>query len=193
VFLAATEGNAMVTFVVVVLVFVVLGVWYGFRNQTEYDYICTNCGAVRKSFIPPRSKHKNSCSVCSHFQLIPADTPRGRRLMEMYHGAASADGHFRLALEDTKMLTARLEGAVPPSGIADELEKLVRLVQDGALTADEWQRAKAALLDQPKDKQAEAIERVAQLYRAHQSGELSQSEFNMAKWDILAGRPGIAW
>ena len=111
----------------------------------------------------------------------------------MYHGAASADGHFRVALEDTKKLTARLEGAVLPSGIADGLEKLVRLVQDGALTADEWPRAKAALLGQPKDKQVEAIERVVQLYRAHQSGELSQSEFNMAKWDILAGRPSIAW
>jgi hypothetical protein len=183
----------MVPFVVVVLVFVVLGVWYGFRNQTEYDYICTNCGAVRRSFIPPRSKHKNSCSVCSHFQLILANTPRGRGLMEMYHGGASAEGHFRVAHEDTKQLTERLEGAVPPSGIADELEKLVRLVQEGALTADEWPHAKAALLGQPKAKQAEAIEQVAQLNRAHQSGELSQSEFNMAKWDILAGRPSIAW
>jgi DNA-directed RNA polymerase subunit RPC12/RpoP len=166
--------------------FVVLGVWYEFKNPTEYDYICTNCGSVRKSFIPPRSKRKNSCPVCSHSQLIPVDTTRGGELMEMYHGAASANGHFLSAHEAVKKLAERLEGGVPPSDVADELEKLVRLVQDGALAADEWQRAKAAILGKPKDKQAEAIERVAKLYRAHQSGVLSQSEFNMTKWDILS-------
>jgi hypothetical protein len=58
----------MMTFVVVVLVFVVLGIWYEFENSTEYDYTCTNCGFVRKSFIPPRSRRKNSCSACSHSQ-----------------------------------------------------------------------------------------------------------------------------
>jgi hypothetical protein len=56
----------------------------------------------------------------------------------------------------------------------------------GALTVDEWERAKTAILGKPKDRQADAIERVAKLYRAYQTGALSQSEFNMTKWDILS-------
>ncbi len=106
--------------------------------------------------------------------------------MEMYHGSASAEERIRTAHEAANTLVQRLEGAVPPSGIADELEKLARLVQLGALTAEEWERAKIAILGKPKDRQADAIERVAKLYRAYQTGALSQSEFNMTKWDILS-------
>ena len=62
----------MLTFVIVVLVFVVLEVWDEFKNPTEYDYMCANCSSERKSFIPPWSRRKNSCAVCSHSQLIPA-------------------------------------------------------------------------------------------------------------------------
>ena len=171
---------------IVVVCLVVLAGWYKFTDITEYDYICANCGSTRKSFNAPSDSHKDSCSACSHSQLVPVDTPRGRELMEMYHGSASAEERIRTAHEAAKNLVQRLEGAVPPSGIADELEKLARLVQVGALTVDEWERAKTAILGKPKDKQADAIERVAKLYRVHQTGALSQSEFNMTKWDILS-------
>src|ERR1022692_4044384 len=57
-FVAATGGYSMLTFVIVILVFVVLEVLYEFNNPTEYDYICTNCGSDMKSFIPPRSRRK---------------------------------------------------------------------------------------------------------------------------------------
>ncbi len=140
---------------------------------------------MKKTFDPP-GKNKETCAGCSHSQLVPTTTPRGRELKELYHGSTSAEERLRTSHEAATKLVERLEGAVPPSGIAEELEKLAKLVQDGALTPDEWQRAKESILGQPKDKQADAIERVAKLYRVYKSGALSQSEFNMTKWDILS-------
>jgi DNA-directed RNA polymerase subunit RPC12/RpoP len=135
-------------FVIIVVAFVVLGVWHELENPSECHYICSSCGAVSKSFIPAWSKRKNSCPVCSHSQLVPAGTPRGRELMEVYHGAASAHGHTRTATEAAGKLAEKLEGAERPSGTADELEELARLVQEGALTEDEWQRARARDIEQ---------------------------------------------
>lgn len=108
--------------------------------------------------------------------------------MEIYHGSVSADERVRTAHNASKKLVERLEGFVPPASIADELAKLAKLVQQGALSPDEWERAKATILGKPKDKQAEAIERVSKLYLAFQSGAVSQSEFNMTKWDVLSSR-----
>lgn len=176
----------LLTIVIAVACLLLLAGWYYRIDITEYRYICGNCGSVRKSFNAPSSTVRDLCSACSHSQLVPIDTPRGRELMEMYHGSASAEERIRTAHEAANTLVQRLEGAVPPSGIADELEKLARLVQLGALTAEEWERAKIAILGKPKDRQADAIERVAKLYRAYQTGALSQSEFNMTKWDILS-------
>jgi Short C-terminal domain len=160
---------------------------YGNLEKAEYDYICAYCGSLRKMSWPPRLLNsRDVCLACSRSQLVPADTPRGKELMEIYHGSVSPEERVRTTHEAAKHLVERLEGAVPPSEIADELEKLARLIQGGALTADEWQRAKAAILGKPKDRQADVIERLSKLHRAYQNGALSQSEFNMTKWDILS-------
>src|ERR1700681_700662 len=84
----------MLALVVVVIVCVVLAIWYELRNPAQYEYICSNCGSVRKSFIPPRSKRKNPCLACLHVQLIPTDSAQGGQIMGIYHGAASAERYF---------------------------------------------------------------------------------------------------
>jgi hypothetical protein len=188
-----SQGEAMlesdILIIVASMIVLALAVWYCFHFAPvipEYQYICANCGSVRKSLDPPNRKSPDVCLACSHSQLISTDTPRGRELMELYHGSTGIEERLRTAHEAATTLVTRLEGAVPSSEIAGELERLARLVEEGALSADEWQRAKAAVLGKPKDKQADAIERVSKLYRAYQSGAVSQSEFNLTKWDILA-------
>jgi len=171
--------------IIVVVIVVALAVWYHRLDITEYEYICVNCGAKKKTFDPPE-KNRENCSSCSQSHLIPAASPRGRELNELYHGSTSVEQRLRTAHEAARTLVARLEGAVPAAAVADELERLARLVQEGAISPEEWKRAKALILGQPKDKQADAIERVAKLYRAYKTGALSQSEFNMTKWDILS-------
>ncbi len=175
----------MIWIILFVVSIAILAIWRYFTNITEHEYICVNCGTIKKTF-DYTVNNKETCAGCSHSQLVPTTTPRGRELKELYHGSTSAEERLRTSHEAATKLVERLEGAVPPSGIAEELEKLAKLVQDGALTPDEWQRAKESILGQPKDKQADAIERVAKLYRVYKSGALSQSEFNMTKWDILS-------
>lgn len=171
--------------IAILIILAILGIWYYFTDITQYEYICANCGTLKKTYEPPE-KNTEKCSACSKSQLVPTATPRGRELKELYNGSTGVEDRVRNTNEAAKKLVERLEGAVPPSGIANELEKLAELVHHGALTQDEWQRAKASILGQPKNKQDDAIERVGKLYLAYKSGALSQSEFNATKWDILS-------
>jgi len=67
------------------------------------------------------------------------------------------------------------------------LEKLAGLVQIGAITHEEWQRAKNLYLGQPQGKNREhALARIRELHDLQQSGAVSESEFNAVKWDILS-------
>lgn len=148
----------------------------------EFDYICTNCGTKTKIpgvFGAPKTNVTDVCAICIDVRVIPITTPRGRELNELYHGDTSIEERLRVSHESAERLLGGYD-------VADELGKLAQLVQEGALTADEWQRAKDLVLGQPKDKQDEAVERVAKLYAAHKAGALTESEFNMTKWDILS-------
>ena len=173
------------TLIVFAVIAAILVTWYRRLDITEYEYICANCGAKRKTFESPQ-RNSARCSSCAHSQLIPTETPRGRELNELYHGSTAAEQRLRTTQEAASAIVARLEGAVPATAVADELRKLAHLAEVGALSPDEWQRAKGLILGHPRDKQADAIDRVARLYRAHKAGALSESEFNMTKWDILS-------
>lgn len=164
----------------------VLVIAYYSIDATEYKYICANCGSQHRSFNSPKSRKKESCPVCSRWELIPQESPRGQELMEVYHGTVSAKDRLRTAHEAAKKLIEKLEGFAPAANMADELTRLAKLVEQGALTEEEWDRAKSALLGKPRDKQTEAIERVSKLHQLHKSGALSLSEFNMTKWDIMS-------
>jgi len=118
--------------------------------------------------------------------VVPLGTPRGQELLATYHGAVTAKKRVEIGDEATKKLLQTLE-PIPASGsIALELEKLAGLVRTGAITHDEWKRAKALYLGQPEADRQNSLARVQQLYDLCQSGALSESEFNMVKWDILS-------
>jgi hypothetical protein len=75
---------------------------------------------------------------------------------------------------------------LPALGVADELRKLAVLTNEGVLTRDDLERAKGLFLGKPRPKQDEATRLLRNLYELHCQGALSESEFNMKKWDILA-------
>lgn len=74
------------------------------------------------------------------------------------------------------------------TSIADELSKLRSLKDAGALTDEDWEKAKALYLGVSVDKKDKKIELIRKLHDLHKRGALSESEFNMKKWDILSGR-----
>jgi len=104
-----------------------------------------------------------------------------------YHGKVTAKERIEIGDEATRKLLRSLE-PIPVSGsIAIELEKLAALVRTGAITTDEWQRAKNLYLGQPEGKKREhALARIRELFDLQQSGAVSESEFNAVKWDILS-------
>lgn len=91
---------------------------------------------------------------------------------------------MKAALE--RALTYSINQATQPASAADELAKFAALKDSGALSESEWQRAKDMFLGKEHDAQDRAVIQLRQLHELHKSGVLSESEFNMKKWDVLA-------
>jgi len=70
--------------------------------------------------------------------------------------------------------------------IAAELTRLAELRDDGIINESDWGRAKDLFLGKPEDQQDRAAHDLRQLNDLYQSGVLSQSEFDMKKWDVLS-------
>ena len=117
---------------------------------------------------------------------IPLETPRGQELLATYHGKVTAKERVEISDETTKKLLRTLEPFPVSGGIAAELEKLAGLVRTGAITHEEWVRAKNLYLGQPQNKREHALSRIQELFNLQQNGALSESEFNATKWDILS-------
>lgn len=78
--------------------------------------------------------------------------------------------------------------ALGGQSVAEEIEKLKHLFLAGVITAEEFERGKTLFLGAPPDKAGAAIELLQNLDLLRKQGVLSQSEFNMKKWDILSER-----
>lgn len=72
--------------------------------------------------------------------------------------------------------------------IAEEIEQLGKLFLAGVITAEEFERGKALFLGAPPDKAATAIELLKNLDMLKKNGVISESEFNVKKWEILSER-----
>lgn len=75
-----------------------------------------------------------------------------------------------------------------PTGIADELARLADLRDAGVLSPVDWEQAKALFLGKPASHQEQAVTMLRQLHDLRVAGVLSESEFNMKKWDVLAAK-----
>ena len=69
---------------------------------------------------------------------------------------------------------------------ADALDQLVPLLNDGILTQEEFDRAKAGFLGATVEVRESSVGLLRQLHSLHKSGVLTESEFNLKKWDILS-------
>ncbi len=69
---------------------------------------------------------------------------------------------------------------------ADALDQLVPLLNDGILTQEEFDRAKEGFLGATVEVRESSVSLLRQLHSLHKSGVLTESEFNLKKWDILS-------
>jgi len=73
-----------------------------------------------------------------------------------------------------------------PASAAAEIRKLTGLLDEGILTPEEWQSAKAQLVGLRQNQVDEAVKLLRALHELEKAGGLSEAEYNMKKWDILS-------
>lgn len=96
----------------------------------------------------------------------------------------------RLAPDQHVSATVEVKNPIPlrRKGTAREVEDLGRLLLQGVITAEEFERGKAAILGSPPDKAAAAVDLLRKLGELKAQGILSESEFNAKKWEVLSER-----
>jgi hypothetical protein len=72
--------------------------------------------------------------------------------------------------------------------VAEQVERLGQLFIAGVITAEEFERGKTLFLGAAPDKAASAVELLQNLNALKQQGVISESEFNIKKWEILSER-----
>jgi hypothetical protein len=87
-----------------------------------------------------------------------------------------------------KRLLSTKEAQSAAFSISDELSKLSQLSQEGILTEQELARAKGMLIGKEPNHIDQSIELLRSIKSLQKQGILSESEFNMKKWDILSKR-----
>lgn len=70
--------------------------------------------------------------------------------------------------------------------VAQELAELAALRDAGILDSADWDRARDMFLGKRPDAQRIIAEELRQLHELFKSGVLTESEFNLKKWDVLA-------
>lgn len=108
--------------------------------------------------------------------------------MALNNDINAATGHSTLGTNDIGKVEVTNSNALSNSSIADEIKKLAELLVDDIITAEEFARGKEQFLGTEPNKAAEAIELVKSLHSLFLAGSLTESEFNMKKWDILSDK-----
>jgi hypothetical protein len=91
--------------------------------------------------------------------------------------------HLVRLLEDH---LARKNASNFAGGLSDEIGRLAVLAQEGIISQDEFERGKELFLGKAPDARDDAMTLLRQLHGLYKSGVLSESEFNMKKWDVLS-------
>ena len=118
-------------------------------------------------------------------KLVGFSMRSGERVFVRVSDGAGFSASLRQAVGRAQ--SAHGAGAGP--SVADELTKLAGLRDAGVLSSDDWEQAKTMYLGKPLSERDEAISQLRKLYDLHRAGVLSESEFNIKKWEILAKTP----
>jgi len=129
----------------------------------------------------------------------PTDPNRRERALELGRAYAKLTRDLKGATVFDEMalkndIDAACAGAVEfaaahagkPASAAAEIRKLTGLLDEGILTPEEWQSAKAQLVGLKQNQVDEAVKLLRALHELVKMGGLSEAEYNMKKWDILS-------
>ena len=72
--------------------------------------------------------------------------------------------------------------------VAAQLAELGELCKNGVITQAEFERGKALFLGNPPDIAAKTLDVLDGLHKLKMNGALSESEYNIKKWELLGGK-----
>ena len=96
-----------------------------------------------------------------------------------YHEMAALAANLEAALSGASL-------ASQANSTADAVSRLATLHNEGVLTDDEFARAKQGFMGASVEVGESATSTIRQLHSLFKAGVLSESEFNMKKWDVLS-------
>jgi len=93
----------------------------------------------------------------------------------------------RLA-NDLSVLSPTVVNSSSSVSIATQVEKLGELYKKSVITQAEFERGKALFLGSPPDIAAQTLNVLDGLHKLKINGALSESEYNVKKWELLSGK-----
>jgi hypothetical protein len=150
--------------------------------------ICAIANSVRKRREDEAiEKGKGPSVLVVQYRTSKEFQRDANRLSERGYQVQTTSGKKPMSVTYVKRtIKAAREEPSPTPLLADELKKLSDLKSLNVLTEEEFQRAKDLFLGKPPDKREEALTILKNLHSLYKAGVLSESEFNMKKWDILS-------
>lgn len=170
-------------------------VFLGLTNDALYQAVLDDSGTKVVNNYRTGLSGISSVGVLDATRRIFVNELDPRRMSEqilvLYYtyngGRAEYETPFSQGAELVRVLQRSAgESAASLGGAAEQLAKLHELVEKGALSPEEWDRAKQLFLGKEPSRQSQALVLLAQLHSLFQAGALDESEFKIKKWDLLA-------
>ena len=128
------------------------------------------------SFGDWRARGVEGETASLHLRLLSGETLK-------YYSPHRELRHFTKQLDTVKSGALIVKNT---TAAADALDQLVPLLNDGILTQEEFDRAKEGFLGATVEVRESSVGLLRQLHSLYKSGVLSESEFNLKKWNILS-------
>ena len=112
-----------------------------------------------------------------------ADITRESKNATVYDEMAIKNDIDAVCAGAAEVAAARAGG---PASAAAEIRKLTELLEEGILTPEEWQSAKRQIVGLRQDQVDETVKLLRALHQLVSTGGLTESEYNLKKWDILS-------
>ena len=110
----------------------------------------------------------------------------GRGLRDLFSDPFSEWNEQRFANDLAILPTANQTGN--SGNVATQIEQLGNLHKQGVITQEEFNRGKALFLGNPPDIAAQTLNILDGLHKLKANGALSESEYNVKKWELLSGK-----
>ena len=153
----------------------------GWSHSVPLAHI-TSCGS--RTFVPQKQPRKNLHKMfgtdVGEVSGVNVQFPNG------VFDVASPYNEFAALIKKLESMLAGAAIATQVTSASDAISKLAILKSEGIISEEEFERSKAGFMGSPVEVVETSASLLRQLHSLYKTGVLTESEFNMKKWDILS-------